>query len=65
MFEKEIGFNNIKLIPKNQKDLFIDLSKWNESLIRIQKDKNLYKLYAFKKDESLQYTMYYTCFNIY
>ena len=34
-YENEIGFANIKLVPKNQKDLFIDLKDWNESVIRI------------------------------
>ena len=59
-FNNEIGFNNIKLIPKNKKDLFVDLKNWNESLIRVQKQKNLYKHFDLKiVDERLFQTKLY------
>ena len=60
-YNYEIGFSNIKLIPKNQKDLFTDLSKWNESLIRLQKKKNLYKNFELKlvDDKLFQTRLYF------
>jgi len=65
MFEEEIGFDKIKLIPKNQKDLFVDLSQWNESVIRIQKEKNLYKNFDLKLvDDKLFQTRLYFPHNI-
>tara|TARA_Y100001970_G_C14121939_1_gene796794 strand:+ start:328 stop:1029 length:702 start_codon:yes stop_codon:yes gene_type:complete len=44
----QIGFSNIKFIPKKDKDIFLDTLEWNKSLIRIQKNNNLYK--KFKLD---------------
>ena len=60
-YEREIGFTNIKFIPKNQKDLFIDLKEWNESVIRIQKEKNLYKHFKLKlvDDKLFQTRLYF------
>ena len=37
IFKEKLSFNSIQFIPFNNKDLFIDLTEWNESLIRIQK----------------------------
>jgi len=60
-YENEIGFANIKLVPKNQKDLFIDLKEWNKSVIRIQKEKNLYKHFELKyvDDKLFQTRLYF------
>ena len=48
-------------VGKNQKDLFTDLSKWNESLIRLQKKKNLYKNFELKlvDDKLFQTRLYF------
>ena len=61
IYENEIGFSNIKFIPKNQKDLFIDLKEWNESVIRIQKERNLYKIFELKfvDDKLFQTRLYF------
>ena len=48
IYENEIGFDNIKFIPKNEKDLFINHKKWVESILRIQKEKDLYKNFNLK-----------------
>ena len=65
LYEYEIGFDNIKLIPKNQKDLFVDLTKWNESIIRVQKQNNLYKQFNLKYvDDKLFQTRLYFPSNI-
>ncbi len=65
LYENEIGFNNIKLIPKNQKDLFVDLKDWNNSIIRVQKEKNLYKKFNLKYvDDKLFQTRLYFPSNI-
>ncbi len=40
-FANNIGFKNINFIPKNNKDLFIDHNQWNDSVIRIQKEKKI------------------------
>ena len=60
-YEQQIGFENIKLIPKDQKDLFIDLTQWNESIIRIQKENNLYKHFELKlvDDKLFQTRLYF------
>ena len=64
-YDNQIGFKNIKLIPKNRKDLFIDLSNWNESVIRIQKQNNLYKHFELKiVDDRLFQTRLYFPSNI-
>ncbi len=64
-FENEIGFHKIKLVPKNEKNLFIDLKDWHESLIRIQKKKNLYKQFKLESiDEKLFQTRLYFPANI-
>ena len=48
IYENEIGFDNIKFIPKNEKDLFINHKNWVESILRIQKEKDLYKNFNLK-----------------
>ena len=59
-FENQIGFSKIKLIPKNQKNIFIDLKEWNESVIRIQKEKSMFKHFELKSiDEKLFQTRLY------
>ena len=64
-YDNEIGFNKIKLIPKNEKNLFVDLKDWNESLIRIQKQKNMYKHFKLESiDEKLFQTRLYFPANI-
>ena len=64
-YDHQIGFENIKFIPENKKDLFIDLSSWNESVIRIQKENNLYKHFDLKiVDDRLFQTRLYFPSNI-
>jgi len=60
-YENEIGFKNIKFIPKDQKDLFIDLTKWNDSIVKIQKRNNLYKRFDLKfvDDKLFQTRLYF------
>ena len=66
MYDYQIGFKNIKFIPENKKDLFIDLSNWNKSVIRIQKDNNLYKHFELKiVDDRLFQTRLYFPSNIF
>ena len=48
IFKEKLSFNSIQFIPVNNKDLFIDLTEWNESLIRIQKQNNLFKEFDLK-----------------
>ena len=61
----QLSFESIKMVPANIKDLFVDLSEWNDSLIRVQKQNNLYKEFDLKIiDEKLFQTRLYFPSNI-
>ena len=48
IFSNKLSFDSINFIPESNKDLFIDLTEWNKSLIRIQKQNDLFKEFELK-----------------
>ena len=48
IFKEKLSFDSIQFVPVDNKDLFINLTEWNESLIRIQKQNNLFKEFDLK-----------------